>query len=79
MGIQMDTNCARRFVDLYEADFIQILFTKHEQNLAWSFNSTLRYKDDVHSQNNYKFGDYDSIYHTELEIGDTKDTTMSAS
>jgi hypothetical protein len=73
----MGTNCAPLLTDLflysYEADFIERLLKKNEKKLAQSFNFTFRYIDDVLSLNNYGFGDFvDRIYHTELEIKDTR-------
>ena len=48
--------------------------------LATSFDFTLRYIDDVLSQNNSKFSDYVKyIYPIELDIKDTTDTVHSAS
>jgi hypothetical protein len=80
----MGTNCAHHlanlFFYLYEADFIQGLLKKNEKKLARSFNFTFRYKDDVLSLNNSRFGDFvDRIYPIELEIKDTTDTDRSAS
>jgi hypothetical protein len=64
----------------YEADFIQGPLKKNEKKLAWSFNFTFRYIDDVLSLNNFRFGDFvDRIYPIELEIKDTTDTDTSAS
>ena len=84
VGIPMGTNCTPLLADLflysYEADFIQGLLKKNENNLARSFNFTFRYIDDVLSLNNPKFSDFvDRIYPYELEIKDTTDTTKSAS
>ena len=80
----MGTNCAPLLADLllysYEADFIQGILKKNEKKLAWSFNFTFRYIDDVLSLNNFRFGDFvDRIYHIELAIKDTTDTDTSAS
>ena len=80
----MGTNCAPHLADLffylYEADFIQGFLNKNEKKLARSFNFTFRYKDDVLSLNNSRFGDFvDRIYPIELEIKDTTDTDRSAS
>jgi hypothetical protein len=78
------THCAPLLVDLflysYEADFKQGLLKKIKRKLAWSFNLTFRYIDDVLSLNNYRFGDVvDRIYPIELEIKDTTYTDISAS
>jgi hypothetical protein len=68
------------FLYSYEADFIQGLLKKNEKKLAWSFNFTFRYIDDVLSLNNSRYGDFvDRIYPSELEIKDTTDTDRSAS
>jgi hypothetical protein len=67
------------FLYSYETDFIQRLLKKNEKKLAWSFNLTFRYIDDVLSLNNSRFGDFvDRIYPIELEIKDTTDTDRSA-
>ena len=66
----------------YEADFIQGPLKKNEEKLAWSFNFTFRYIDDILSLNNSRFGDFVDridIYHIELEIKNTTDTERSAS
>jgi hypothetical protein len=83
VGIPLGTNCAPLPADLflysYEADFIQGL-KKTEKRLAWSFNFTFRYIDDVISLNNFRFGDFvDCIYPIELAIQDTTDTDRSVS
>jgi hypothetical protein len=82
--IPMGTNWAPLLADLflysYEAKFIHGLLKKNEKKLAWSFNFTFRYIDDVLSLNNSRFGDsVDRIYPIELEIKDTTDTDRSAS
>ena len=57
--------------------FIQGLLGNNEKKLAWSFNFTFRYIDDVFSINNSRFGDFvDRIYPIDLEIKDTTDTDM---
>ena len=83
VGIPMGTNCAPLLADLflysYEADFIQGLLKKNEKKLARSFNFLFRYRDDVLSLNNSRFGNFvDHIYPIELEIKDTTDTDRSA-
>ena len=84
VGKSMGTNCAPLLADLllysYEADFIQGPLKKNEKKLAWSFNFTFRYIDDVLSLNNFRLGDFvDRIYPIELEIKDITDTDTSAS
>ena len=80
----MSANCAPLLVHLflysYEADLIQGLLKKNDKKLFRSFNFTFRYKDDVLSLNNSKFGYFFyHIYPIELEIKDTSDTARSAS
>ena len=82
VGIPIGTNCAHFLPDLflysYEADFIQGLLKKNEENLARSFNFTFCSIDDVLSLNNSRFGDFvDCIYPIELEINDTTYTDAS--
>jgi hypothetical protein len=77
-------SCALLLADLLlyscEAHFIQGLLKKNEKKLAWSFNFTFRYIDDVISLNNFRFGDFvDRIYPIELEIKHITDTDRSAS
>jgi len=84
VGIPMGTNCVPLLADLFlyshEADFIKGLLKKNEKKLARSINFTFRYKDDVISLNNSRFGYFvDLIYPIELEIKDTTDTNRSAS
>ena len=42
----------------YEADFIEGILNKKEKKLAWSFNFTFHYIDDVLSLNSSRFGDF---------------------
>ena len=84
VGILMGTNCVPLLPDLflyyYEAEFIQELLRKEDKKLAISFNFPFRYRDDVLSLNNSKFGDYvERIYPIELEIKDTTGTVKAAS
>jgi hypothetical protein len=84
VGIPMGTNSATLLAELflysYEADFIQGPLKKNEKKLVRSFNFMFRYRDDVLSLNNSRFGDLvDRIYPIELEIKDTTDTDRSAS
>ena len=77
-------SCALLLADLFlyscEADFIQGLLKRNEKKVAWSFNFTFRYIDDVISLNNFRFGDFvDRIYPIELEIKFITDTDRSAS
>ena len=68
------------FLYSYEAYFIQALLKKSENQLAWTFNCTFQYIDDVFSLNNSKFDDFvDRIYSTEHEIKDITDTARTAS
>jgi len=68
------------FLYSYEEDLTQGLLQKNEKKIAWSFNFTFRYIDDVLSLNNSRFSDFvDRIYPIELEIKDTTDTNRSAS
>ena len=80
----MGTNCALRLADIflysYEAHFIQYLPSTGKEQLAYRFNFTYRYIDDVFSINNPEFDNYLSqMYPAELEIKDTTDSTTSAS
>ena len=75
VGIPMGTNSATLLAELflysYEADFIQGPLKKNEKKLVRSFNFMFRYRDDVLSLNNSRFGDLvDRIYPIELEIKD---------
>jgi hypothetical protein len=64
----------------YEADFIQGLLKKTENQLARLFNFTFRCIDDFISLNYSRFDDFvDRIDPIELEIKDTTDTDRSAS
>jgi hypothetical protein len=52
-----------KHTQLDQADYIKGLFKKNEKKLAWSFNFTFRYIDDVLLLNNSMFGDFvDRIY-----------------
>ena len=84
VDIPMGTNCSALLADLflysYEEYFIQGLLKKNEKKVAWSFNFTFRYVDDVLSLNNSRFGDFVyRIFPIELEIKDTTDTDRSVS
>ena len=50
-GIPMETNCAPLLADIflysYEAEFIQSLLSTGRKQLAYRFNFTYRYLDDV--------------------------------
>ena len=55
----------------YEADFILEFLKYTEKNLVWAFNFIFRYKDDVLSVNDSKFGDYVvGIYPIERDLTD---------
>jgi hypothetical protein len=80
----MGTDCAPLLVELflysYEAKFIQRLLHEKKTYLVLTFNSTFRYIDDVLSINNNQFQSHvDSIDPNELEIGDTTESSTSAS
>ena len=68
------------FLYSYDADFIQGFLKKNEKKLAWTFNFTFRYIDDVISLNNFRFGDFvDRIYPIELELKYITSADRSAS
>ena len=80
VGLPMGTHCTPLLFDLFmyssEATFIQGVLKKNEKKLAQSFKFTFRYKDDVRTLNNARFGDFaDRMYPIKLEI---KDTTVTA-
>ena len=84
VGIPMGTNCAPLLADIflysYEADFVQSLLSTGKKHLAYRFNLTYRYIDDVLSINNPEFENYlGQMYPAELEIKDTTESTTSAS
>ena len=84
VGIPMGTNFAPLLADIflysYEADFIQSLLSLGKKQLAFRFNLTYRYIDDVLSINNREFENYlGQMYPAELEIKDTTESTSSAS
>ena len=83
VGIPMGTNCAPLLADIflysYEAEFIQSLLSTGKK-LAYQFNFTYRYIDDVLSIKNPDFENYlGQMYPAELEIKDTTDSKTSAS
>ena len=84
VGIQMGTNCAPLLADIflysYEAEFIQSLLSTGKKKIAFQFNFTYRYIDDVLSNNNPDFENYlGQMYPAELEIKDTTESNTSAS
>ena len=84
VGIPMGTNCVPLLADIflysYEAEFIQILLSTGRKQLAFRFNFTYRYIDDVLSINNPEFENYlGQMYPVELEIKDTTESYTSAS
>ena len=84
VGIPMGTNCAPLLADIflysYEAEFIQSLLSTGRKQLAYRFNFTYRYIDDVLSINNPEFENYlGQMYPDELEIKDTTESNTSAS
>ena len=83
-GIPMGTNCAPLLANIflysYEAEFIQSLLSTGKTKLAYQFNFTYRYIDDVLSFNNPDFEDYlDQMYPAELDIKDTTESNTSSS
>ena len=71
---------SRRLAPFFLWGRLQGLLKKNEKELAWSFNFTFRYIDNVLSRKNHRFYDFvDRIYPIELEIKDTTDTVRSAS
>ena len=84
VGIPMGTNCASLLADIFlysfEADFVQSLLSMGKKHLAYRFNLTYKYIDDVLSINNPEFENYRGhMYPAELEIKDTTESTTSAS
>ena len=80
----MGTNCAPLLADIFlysnEADFIHSLLAAGRKRLAYQFNFTYRYIDDVLSINNPDFENYLSqMYPPSLEINDTTESNSSAS
>ena len=84
VGIPMGTNCAPLLADIflysYEAEFIHSLLSTGRKQLAFRFNFTYRYIDDVLSINNPEFEkNLGQMYPVELEIKDTTESNTSAS
>ena len=84
VGIPMETNCAPLLADIflysYEAEFIQCLLSTGRKKLAYRFNFTYRYIDDVLSINNPEFENFlGQMYPVELEIKETTESNTSAS
>ena len=80
----MGTNCALLLADIflysYVAEFIQSLLSIGRKRLAFPFNFTYRYIDDVLSINNPDFENYlGEMYSLELEIKDLTESNISAS
>ena len=76
VGISMGTHCAPLladiFVYLYEAEFIQSLFSTGKKQLASRFNLTFMYIDGVLSINNPEFENcLGQMYPAELEFTET--------
>jgi hypothetical protein len=60
--------------------FLQGLLKNKDKKLVQTFNSNIRYIDDVLSLNNSRFADYlPRIYPNEHEVKDTTDAQRSAS
>ena len=75
-------SATRRFVSntLMRQCFLQWLPKNKENKLVQTFNSNIRYIDDILSLNNYRFADYrHRIYPNEHGVKDTTDTQRSAS
>ena len=75
--------CAPPLADLflysYESEFLQKLVKDKKIHETTAFNFTYRYIDDVLSINNSRFVEFfPLIYHPELEVNKTTDTTPSA-
>ena len=65
---------------LIEAELVQSLLSTDRKQLAFRFNFTYRYIDDVLSINNPEFENYlGKVYPHELEIKDTIENNTSAS
>ena len=84
VGIPMGTNCAPLLAEIflysYEAAFVQSLLSTGKKHLAYRFNLTYRYIDDVLPINNQEFEHYlGQMYPAELEIKNTTESTTSAS
>ena len=63
-----------------DAEFIQSLLSTGRKQLAFQFNFTYRYIDDVLSINNPEFENYlGQMYAVEIEIKYTTESTTSAS
>ena len=81
----MGTNCVSLLADIflysYEAELIQsLLSTGKKKKIAYQFNFTYRYIDDVLSINNQDVENYlGQMYPAELEIKDTTESNISAS
>ena len=84
VGIPMGTNRVPLLADIflysYEAEFIQSLLSAGRKQLAFRFNFTYRYIDDVLSINNPEFENYlGQMYPVELEIKHSTESITSAS
>ena len=82
--LPMGTNCAPLLADVfvysYEAEFIHSLLSAGKKHLAFQFNFTYRYIDDVLSINNRNFDNNPcQMYPAALEIKDTTESNTSAS
>ena len=84
VGIPMGTNFAPLLADLflysYENEFLDKLIKEEKRKLARKFNLSYRYIDDLISFNNKRFKEFISdIYHKELTISETTESTSVAS
>ena len=80
----MGTNCALLLADLfhysYENEFLDKLIKEGKRKLARKFNLSYHYTDDLISFNNKRFKELISdIYHKELTISETTESTSVAS
>ena len=83
IGIPMGTNCAPLVADLflfcYERDFMKSLSSKNQADIIESFNSTLRYLDDLLNIDNIYFDQMvDRIYPTELQLNRANSSNTEA-
>ena len=79
-GHKLCPSPSRLFLYSHEAEFIQSLLSAGNKRLAFQFNFTCRYIDDVLSINNPDVENYlGQMYPPELEIKDTTEGNTSAS
>jgi len=70
IGIPMGTTSllADLFLHAYGAESLQGLLKNKDRKLAQTFISSLRYIDDVQSQNNSRFGDYLHFIYLQMSL-----------